>query len=67
VSVDDVCDVINVGSAEVSDAKVLKMIKRAEVTLEHETASISVLQATLMGIFLFGLLSLPLPRARLPV
>ena len=30
-------DVINVGSAEVPDAKVLKMIKRAEVTLELET------------------------------
>jgi hypothetical protein len=34
VSVDDVRDVINVNSAEVPDAKVLKMIKRAEVTLE---------------------------------
>jgi len=33
VSVDDVRDVINVSSAEVPDAKVLKMIKRAEVTL----------------------------------
>jgi len=32
VSVDDVRDVINVSSAEVPDAKVLKMIKRAEVT-----------------------------------
>jgi len=38
VSVDDVHDVINVGSAEVPDAKVLKMIKRAEVTLELETS-----------------------------
>jgi len=37
VSVDDVRDVINVSSAEVPDAKVLKMIKRAEVTLEVET------------------------------
>jgi len=37
VSVDDVRDVINVTSAEVPDAKVLKMIKRAEVTLELET------------------------------
>jgi len=37
VSVDDVRDVINVSSAEVSDIKVLKMIKRAEVTLELET------------------------------
>jgi hypothetical protein len=34
VSADDVRDVINVSSAEVPDAKVLKMIKRAEVTLE---------------------------------
>jgi len=33
-SVDDVRDVINVSSVEVPDAKVLKMIKRAEVTLE---------------------------------
>jgi hypothetical protein len=37
VSADDVRDVINVSSAEVPDAKVLKMIKRAEVTLELET------------------------------
>jgi len=37
VSVDDVRDVVNVTSAEVPDAKVLKMIKRAEVTLELET------------------------------
>jgi hypothetical protein len=37
VSADDVRDVINVNSAEVPDAKVLKMIKRAEVTLELET------------------------------
>jgi len=37
VSVDDVRDVINVSSAEVPDAKVSKMIKRAEVTLELET------------------------------
>jgi len=37
VSVDDVRDVINVSSAEVPDAKVLKMLKRAEVTLELET------------------------------
>jgi len=37
VSVDDIGDVINVSSAEVPDAKVLKMIKRAEVTLELET------------------------------
>lgn len=38
VSVDDVRDVINIGSSEVPDAKVLKMIKRAEVTLELETS-----------------------------
>jgi len=37
VSVDDVRDVINVSSSEVPDAKVLKMVKRAEVTLELET------------------------------
>jgi len=37
VSVDDVRDVINVRSAEVPDSKVLKRIKRAEVTLELET------------------------------
>jgi len=37
VSVDDVRDVINVTSEEVPDQKVLKMIKRAEVTLELET------------------------------
>jgi len=37
VSADDVRDVVNVSSAEVPDAKVLKMIKRAEVALELET------------------------------
>jgi len=37
VSADDVRDVVNVSSAEVPDVKVLKMIKRAEVTLELET------------------------------
>jgi len=37
VALDDVRDVINVSSAEVPDAKVLKMVKRAEVTLELET------------------------------
>jgi len=36
VSVDDVRDVINVNIADIPDAKVLKMIKRAEVTLELE-------------------------------
>jgi hypothetical protein len=39
VSVDHVRDVINVSSAEVPDTKVLKMIKRAEVTLELETGA----------------------------
>ena len=39
VSADDVRDVINVSSAEIPDAKVLKMIKRAEVTLELETGN----------------------------
>ena len=38
VSVDDVRDVINVSSAEIPDAKVLKMIRRAEVTLKLETS-----------------------------
>jgi len=38
VSVDDVRDVVNVSSAEVPDSKVLKMVKRAEVTLELETS-----------------------------
>ena len=37
VSVDDVRDVISVSVADVPDAKVLKMIKRAEITLELET------------------------------
>jgi len=37
VSADDVRDVINVSSSEIPDAKILKMIKRAEVTLELET------------------------------
>jgi len=36
VSADDVRDVINVCSADISDDKVLKMVKRAEVTLELE-------------------------------
>jgi len=34
VGVDDVRDVIKISSAEVPDAKVLKMIKLAEVTFE---------------------------------
>jgi hypothetical protein len=37
VSVDDVREMINISSAEVSDSKIAKMIKRAEVTLELET------------------------------
>ncbi len=36
MSVDDVRDVINVSAVDIPDAKVLKMIKRAEVTLELE-------------------------------
>jgi hypothetical protein len=37
VTVDDVRDAINVSSSDITDAKILKMIKRAEVTLELET------------------------------
>jgi len=36
VTVDDVRDAINVGVSDIPDTKVLKMIKRAEVTLELE-------------------------------
>jgi len=36
VSVDDVRDVISVSATDVPDVKILKMIKRAEVTLELE-------------------------------
>jgi len=36
VTVDDVRDTINIGSADISDSKILKMLKRAEVTLELE-------------------------------
>jgi hypothetical protein len=36
VAVNDVRDVINITSAEISDEKISKMIKRAEVTLELE-------------------------------
>jgi len=35
-SIDDVRDVINISSSDIPDAKVLKMLKRAEVTLELE-------------------------------
>ena len=37
VTVDDVRDVINISSSDIPDAKVTKMLKRAEVTLELET------------------------------
>jgi hypothetical protein len=37
VAIDDVRDVINVSPADISDSKIVKMIKRAEVTLELET------------------------------
>lgn len=37
VTADDVRDAINISSADIADAKILKMIKRAEVTLELET------------------------------
>ena len=36
VAVDDVRDVINLSDTDIPDTKVLKMIKRAEVTLELE-------------------------------
>jgi len=36
VTVDDVRDVINVSSSDIPDSKIVKMIKRAEVTLELE-------------------------------
>ncbi|MEM3731724.1 MAG: hypothetical protein QXE74_08145 [Candidatus Bathyarchaeia archaeon] len=36
VSIEDVRDVLNVDSADIPDAKIVKMIKRAEVTLELE-------------------------------
>ncbi|MBS7633861.1 hypothetical protein KEJ15_09685 [Candidatus Bathyarchaeota archaeon] len=36
VSTNDVRDVINVSSADIPDDKILKMVKRAEVTLELE-------------------------------
>ena len=40
MSTDDVRDVINVSSAEVPDAKVLKMIKPVGVTLELEAGRV---------------------------
>ncbi len=39
VSAEDIRDVLNVKDADISDAKVLKMIKRAEVTLELELSA----------------------------
>jgi len=36
VTVDDVRDVINVSSSDIPDSKIVKMVKRAEVTLELE-------------------------------
>jgi hypothetical protein len=36
VTVDDVRDTINISASDISDAKVLKMIKRAEVMLSLE-------------------------------
>lgn len=36
VSIDDVRDVLHISEADIPDAKVLKMIKRAQVTLELE-------------------------------
>lgn len=39
VAVDDIRDVINISSDDMPDAKVTKMIKRAEVTLELETGN----------------------------
>jgi len=70
VSVNDVRDVINVSSAKVPDAKVLKMIKRAEVTLKLETSNeldyeiIIVLNRLLAGIRIvsFFLVSKCLPK-----
>ncbi len=38
VAAEDVRDVLNVSDSDISDAKVLKMIKRAEVTLELEVS-----------------------------
>ena len=36
VTVDDVRDVVNVSPSDIPDSKIVKMIKRAEVTLELE-------------------------------
>jgi len=37
VSADDVRDTLNLSVSDIADAKVLKMVKKAEVTLELET------------------------------
>jgi hypothetical protein len=39
VSIEDVRDVLHLSDSDISDAKVLKMIKRAEVTLELELST----------------------------
>ncbi|MGD6810664.1 MAG: hypothetical protein ACQCN3_13285 [Candidatus Bathyarchaeia archaeon] len=39
VSIEDVRDVLHLSDSDISDAKVLKMIKRAEVTLELELSA----------------------------
>ncbi len=39
VSVEDVKDVLHLSDSDISDAKVLKMIRRAEVTLELELST----------------------------
>jgi len=58
VTVDDVRDVINISSAEVPDAKILKMLKRAEVTLELELGKIrdNRINTPLACFFLLGVL-----------
>jgi hypothetical protein len=37
VTVDDVRDVVNVSPSDIPDSKIVKMIKRAKITLELET------------------------------
>lgn len=58
VSVDDVRDVINVSSAEIPDAKVLKMIRSAEVMLKLERSKkIDYSNCTYVSkVFRFGVL-----------
>ena len=58
VTVEDVRDVINISSAEVPDAKILKMLKRAEVTLELELGKIrdNRINTPLACFFLLGVL-----------